>query len=226
MTPAAWSELIDSYVSGRLSADSFKRRFSEAFGAAIARRAAVPASVQELAYVVDAYAGDPMARGHDVADDADLMRAARAALASIGAGATTTSPPPRPEFEGPIHAPVDPAEVEAQMRHAAGRIRTTMALGCGLGLAYLAIMALQVFAIADQVQNLTGIGAVLSSIAAVFLTFIPIVGGVIAYFGATDVWKWSHWIAGLLFIVAPFATLLLGWGQRAAFRVLHARGRR
>ena len=69
MTPAQWRELIDAYVSGRISADAFKRRFTEAFEGAVASRAPTPAPVQDLAYTVEAYAGDPTARGHDVADD-------------------------------------------------------------------------------------------------------------------------------------------------------------
>jgi hypothetical protein len=36
MTPLEWRALVDAYVGGRLSADTFKRRFVEAFEAAVA----------------------------------------------------------------------------------------------------------------------------------------------------------------------------------------------
>lgn len=223
MTPSAWIELIDSYVAGRLSADSFKRRFTEAFQDAVNRRAAVPAGVQDLAFVVEAYAGDPMARGHDVADDEDLMRAARATIASLG-GPARSPEPPRMDQAGSI--PPTSRDFEAERQRAVKHLGATLAVGCGMAIAYLAIMILQIFAIADQVQSVTGIGAVLSSIGALMLTLMPLIGGVIAYFGATDVWQWSPWAAGLLFIVLPMTTLIVGWLRRADVRVWRQGGRR
>jgi hypothetical protein len=83
MTPLEWRALVDAYVGGRLSADTFKRRFVEAFEAAVAERASVPRSVQELYFTVEAYGGDPMGRGHDVADDAAMAEAARRALGQL-----------------------------------------------------------------------------------------------------------------------------------------------
>lgn len=215
MTPQQWSELIESYVAGRLSADSFKRRFSEAFNAAVERRLSVPNGVQELAYVVEAYAGDPMARGHDVTDDADLERAARAALRELGwrEEAAAAGEQARVEREVIIEG-VDPEAARAQMRQAAFTVGAIGAAGCLLALLYVGIGVVQLFAVAEQIQRVTDMGPVIATIGGVLLAFIPIVGGLIAYFGATDGWGWPNLVAGLVFFAFPIAIMTIGFLQR------------
>ena len=44
---------------------------------------------------------------------------------------------------------------------------------------------------------------VIATAIAFLVTFIPVVGGVIAFFGAMDVWGWNPWIAGILFLAVP-----------------------
>jgi hypothetical protein len=43
-----------------------------------------------------------------------------------------------------------------------------------------------------------------------FVAFTPIVGSIVAFLGATDVWRWANWVAALVFLVAPTLTLLGG----------------
>lgn len=210
MTPAAWRELIDAYASGRISADAFKRRFVEAFEAAVASRAPTPAAVQELAYTVEAYAGDPTARGHDVADDEDLQRAARKALAHLPVDADTAAP------SAPAISPEDLAQAHARMRGAAIGFGAVGAMGCFIVALWLAIGVLQFFAVADQIKSVTDWPAALATIAAVPLAFVPVVGSVIAFFGAKDVWAWEPWLAALAFLALPLASLLGGGGVMRA----------
>lgn len=211
MSPAAWAELIASYVSGRLSADSFKRRFEEAFTIAVEQRLRVPAGIQALAYVVQAYAGDPMARGHDVADDADMMRAARAALAEL-APAQIDAPQDQVIIES-----IDPEAMRGQARRMAFTVGAFGLAGCALALCYVGIGVLQLFAVADQIQRVTDLGPVVATLGGLALAFIPIIGGTIAYFGATDGWGWPNLVAGLVFFAFPVAILTLGFLRRRTF---------
>lgn len=210
MSAGAWRELIEAYVEGRLSADAFKRRFNEAFQAAVSTRAPTPAAVQDLAYTVEAYAGDPTARGHDVADDEDLQRAARKALSFLPADAAATAP------SGYAIPAEDIEAAQARMRGAAISIGTVGFAGCAVALLWLAIGVLQFFAVAAQIQGVTDWGPAPSTLIAIPLAFIPIVGSVIAFFGAKDVWGWEPWLAALAFLAIPLASLLGGGGVMRA----------
>ena len=211
MTPAQWRELIDAYVSGRISADAFKRRFSEAFETAVATRAPTPPPVQELAYTVDAYAGDPTARGHDIADDEDLQKAARRALSLLPAEAGAA-----PEMTPSGVSPDDIRAARERMRGAAIGFGAVGAAGCFVGALWLAIGVLQFFAVAAQIQHFTNWGPAPSTIVAVPLAFVPVAGSVVAFFGAKDVWGWAPWLAAVAFLAIPLASLLGGGGLMRA----------
>jgi MFS family permease len=210
MTEAQWRELIDSYVAGRLSADSFKRRFLEAFSA----QRLVPSAIQDLFFVVDAYGGDPMGRGHDVTDDAQLMVAARRALLGLAPPETASSGPgPRPA--GPQTPP--PGVAGRPPLGVPPRLAAGIGMGCAVAATWAAVGILQVFAIAEQVDRVAHLGPVLSTVAAFVLTFIPVVGSVIAFFGAMDGWQWAPWLAGLVFLALPLTFQLgslLAWRSR------------
>jgi hypothetical protein len=161
---------------------------------------------------VEAYAGDPMARGHDVADDEDLQRAARKALSFLPADAATTAP-----AGGGYAIPAEDIEAaQARMRGAAISIGTVGFAGCAVALLWLAIGVLQFFAVAAQIQGVTDWGPAPSTLIAIPLAFIPIVGSVIAFFGAKDVWGWEPWLAALAFLAIPLASLLGGGGVMRA----------
>ncbi len=211
MGEGQWRELIESYVAGRLSADSFKRRFLEAFAAS----RLVPQAIQDLYFTVEAYAGDPTGRGNDVADDAGLMVAARRALLRLAPNPDATAPPP-PRMEEPPRAAGPRGPLRAPPALAAG-----LGLGCLLIGAWIGVGILQVFAIAAQMNSLLRLGEVLSTVAAFVLTFVPVVGSVVAFFGAKDVWQWSPLAAGLVFLVLPIAAQtfsILSWRRRPRLR--------
>ena len=212
MTPAQWRELIDAYVSGRISADAFKRRFTEAFEGAVSTRAPTPAPVQDLAYTVEAYAGDPTARGHDIADDEDLQRSARRALALLpGDGAAGAQAAP-----GAGVSAQDMRAARERMRGAAISFGAVGAAGCVVALLWLAIGVLQFFAVAAQIQHVTQWGPAPSTLIAAPLAFLPVVGSVVAFFGAMDVWRWEPWMAAVAFLAVPLASLLGGGGVMRA----------
>jgi len=210
MTPAQWRELIDAYVSGRISADAFKRRFNEAFASAVSARAPTPAPVQDLAYTVEAYAGDPTARGHDVADDEDLQRAARRALSLLPA--SVDAAPGAQPMPGATVSAEDMRAARDRMRGAAVGFGAVGAAGCAVALLWLAVCVLQFFAVAAQIQSVTQWGPAPSTLIAIPLAFVPVVGSVVAFFGAMDVWRWEPWIAAVAFLAVPLVSLLGGGG--------------
>ncbi len=65
------------------------------------------------------------------------------------------------------------------------------------GVAYILIGFAQLFAIQDWFINSWGWGSIFSFIAALFVTYIPILGSVLGVMGAHDYWGWS-WVASLL----------------------------
>lgn len=203
MDEGQWRDLIESYVAGRLSAHSFKRRFIESF----AGSRFVPAAIQDLYFTVDAYAGDPLGRGEDIADDAAMMVAARRCLLRLApSGAAPPPPAPPPGAGGPRPA------LRAPPGFAAG-----LGLGCVLIALWAAVGILQIFAIAEQVDRVTAFGPVISTVSAAFLTFVPIVGSVIAFFGAKDGWQWAPWVAALVFLALPITAQTLSvltWRRR------------
>lgn len=64
--------------------------------------------------------------------------------------------------------------------------------------AYFAIGLAQLFAIQDWFIGALGWGSVLSFIAGIFVTYIPLVGSALGVIGAHDYWGWT-W-TGALFL--------------------------
>jgi hypothetical protein len=209
MTPLDWRQLIEAFVEGRLGADAFRRRFLEAFEACVAARAPVPAPVQTLYFTVEAYGGDPMGRGHDVTDDADLAHAARQAFETL-AGEPELARDPRVRAD---EIEVARAEADRRQRRAALTLSAFGALGCAAAIAYLLIGVLQLFAAAAQVQAVLGWGPAPATLAGLMLAFIPVVGSMVAFFGAKDVWDWPLWAAAAVFFAIPALTIFGGWRQ-------------
>lgn len=213
MGHADWAALISAFVEGRLGADTFKRRFLEAFASAARERRAVSPKVQALYFVVEDYAGDPMGRGHAVSDDADLLAAARAALIELHelAPPEPATPPPTVETATPEPPPRVVVFGVGGGDEARRRIAVFSGAGCVLGVAYVLVGVLQFFAVSAQMESLTGWGPAPSTIAGAVLAFIPIVGSVIAFFGARDVWDWAWPVAAAAFFAFPLAAYLGGW---------------
>jgi hypothetical protein len=82
-------------------------------------------------------------------------------------------------------------------------------------IAWLAIVLMQFFAAAAQVESVTDWGPGPSAVIGLMLALVPIVGSVTAFFGAKDVWNW-HWaLAAIVFFAFPAATYITGWRQWA-----------
>lgn len=228
MGSSEWRALLTAFLEGRLSAATFAKRFSEAFDVVVKTRQPVPPRIQDLYFVVEAYAGDPMGRGHDVTDDQDLRAAAAAALAALpeaepvfaddGVAAGGWAPGADARQRGTtagggptIHRP-DPRreDVRKDVRRAAFTLGAFGAAGCLVILAWLAVGVLQFFAASAQIDALLKIGPAPSAILGLFVAFTPVLGSVVAFFGAKDVWQWPTWAAAVVFLVAPTLTLLGG----------------
>lgn len=215
MSPADWRALISAFLEGRLSAATFAKRFSEAFDQVVRDRRPVPPRIQDLYFIVEAYAGDPMGRGHDVSDDQDLRAAAAAALAALPEPAAgpelETAPGARPQPEIIIATYEPPREeVRRDVRRAAFTLGAIGAAGCLIAIAWAAVGVMQFFAASAQIDALFGIGPAPSAILGLIVAFTPIVGSVVAFFGAKDVWMWPTWAAAIVFLVAPTLTLIGG----------------
>lgn len=225
MGSSEWRALLTAFLEGRLSAATFAKRFSEAFDVVVKTRQPVPPRIQDLYFVVEAYAGDPMGRGHDVTDDQDLRAAAAAALAALPeaepayadeaapGGWAPDAAAQRPDAAGgpTIYGP-DPRreDMRKEVRRAAFTLGAFGAAGCLVILAWLTVGILQFFAASAQIDALLKLGPAPSAILGLFVAFTPVLGSIVAFFGAKDVWQWPTWGAALVFLVAPTLTLLGG----------------
>jgi len=200
MSPAEWRALLEAFVNGRISADAFHRRFFEGWHAS-GSGSRVPAAIETLFMTVEAYSEDPELRNSYSASEEEMLAAARKALAELreaGAGLTGART-------------YDRARTREDMRRFQVSLSRLAGLGCFIALAWIGLCLLQIFAVSDQIQSVLEWPAALATLAGVVLAFVPIVGNIIAFFGATDVWGWETWIAAVVFFAAPAATLLSGW---------------
>ncbi len=198
MTPAEWRALIEAFLDDRLSAEAFARRFLEAWRAARDRAEPAPAAIQRLAAVVEAYS--PTARaGHPFeATSAQLRAGAQDALFMLDADS------------GAPHT-YDRARARDEWRRLRMQVGGCTGLGCIIGIAWLGLCALQVFAVSDQIQHVLGWSAAPATLVGLFLAFVPVLGNVLAFYGARDVWTWDPVVAAVVFFAAPAMTLISGW---------------
>ena len=68
-----------------------------------------------------------------------------------------------------------------------------------LGIAYVVIGLIQLFAIMDGLAYALGIHQFFAAILAFFITYIPLIGSIAGIHGAVNVWDWSLLQAGALF---------------------------
>jgi Bacterial self-protective colicin-like immunity len=198
MTAADWRALLEAFLDARLSADAFARRFVEAWREARERAEAVPQSIQRLASVVEIFS--PTARpGHPFeASEAQMREAAQEALRTLETdvgGART----------------YDRARAREEWRRLRLQVSGCAGLGCVIALVWVALCLLQIFAVSDQIQAHLGWSAAPAAFAGLVLAFIPVLGNVLAFFGAKDVWGWDPLLAVIVFFAAPAATILSGW---------------
>ena len=90
--------------------------------------------------------------------------------------------------------------------------------GCIIAVIWFALCLLQWAAVTAQVQKEFEWNAVPAALVGLVLAFIPIIGNLIAFFGAKDIWGWPLWIAAIVFFAAPAATMISGWSRYRRYR--------
>jgi hypothetical protein len=99
------------------------------------------------------------------------------------------------------------------MRGTVFRIGAVGGAGCLVALLWLTIGVLQFFAVAAQMQSVLDWGPAPSTLVALPIAFVPVVGSVTAFFGAKDVWGWAPWMAAVAFLAIPAISILGGWSS-------------
>ena len=199
MTAADWRALIEAYLDGRLSAEAFMRRFIESWRAT---GGAVPHAIAAMQAAVEAFEAQVAeVREEGAINDDELRQAAQRALANL-----RDEPTVAPHTYDRTRAREDVRRFQIQVAGCAG-------LGCVIALAWLALCVLQVFVVIEWIDHAFDLPALLSTIIGAVLAFVPIVGNVLAFLGATEIWNWPTWLAALVFFAAPAVTLLSGWSR-------------
>ena len=75
-------------------------------------------------------------------------------------------------------------------------------------LCFLGLGIVQWFAIVDGLSYWWDISGFVAYILSFFIAYIPLLGTIAGFIGAIDVWGWSMFNAGLLFL-GPFAIAIL-----------------
>lgn len=197
MTIADWRALIEAYLDGRLSAEAFMRRFIEAWTAG----GALPSAVTALQSAVEAFEAEVSAAREEgaVADD-DLRQAAARALADLS--------------EAPSVAPhtFDRTRAREDMRRFQVRMNGCAGIGCLIALIWIGLCVLQINYVSVEIQTVFAWDPWPSAVLGFFLAFVPILGNVLAFLGATHE-GWPNWLAAIVFFAAPAVTMLSGWSR-------------
>ena len=195
MTSLEWRALIEAYLDGRLSAEAFMRRFIEAWTAG----GVIPPAIASLQVAVEAFeTAVAAAREEGAVSDDDLRQAGRRALADLREGVA-------PHTFDRTRAREDMRRFQVQMSGCAG-------LGCVIALIWIGLCVLQIYFVSEWIQGELGWGAWPSAFAGFFLAFVPVLGNVLAFLGATQE-GWPTLNAALVFFAAPAATMLSGWSR-------------
>ncbi len=196
MTPADWRALIEAYLDGRLSAEAFMRRFIEAWQHS---PAPIPGAIQRLQPHVEAFEAEVnAAREEGAVNDDELRQAARRALVNLG-----DDVPVSPHTFDRTRAREEVRRFEIRMKRLAG-------LGCLIAFIWVALCVLQINYVIEWLYANAIQSVWLSAVIGFFLAFVPIVGNLLAFLGATQA-GWPIWVAALIFFAAPAATLISGW---------------
>jgi len=196
VTPADWRALIEAYLDGRLSAEAFMRRFVEAWQAA---RGGVPQAIAGLQPHVEAFEAQVNeAREEGAVNDDELRQAAERALYNLHEDISVA-----PHTFDRTRAREEIRRFRVQMTGCAG-------IGCAIALIWVALCVLQIYFVSEWIQQAFDWGAWPSAVVGFILAFVPVLGNVLAFLGATQE-GWPAWIAAIVFFAAPAATLFSGW---------------
>jgi hypothetical protein len=200
MTLADWRALIEAYLDGRLSAEAFMRRFIEGWTAG----GPLPPPIVALQVAVEQFEAQVNeAREEGAVDDDVLRQAAQRSLSGLSEAS-----------DGPTIAPhtFDRTRAREDMRRFQVRMTGCAGMGCVLVLAWIGLCVLQIYFVSEWVQREFEWGAWPSAVAGFVLAFVPIIGNVLAFLGATHE-GWPEWLAAIVFFAAPAATLISGWSR-------------
>lgn len=198
MTAADWRALIEAYLDGRLSAEAFMRRFVEAWRTA---RGAVPRAIATLQPHVEAFEAQVAeAREEGAANDDELRQAAQRGLSNLSEEPTVAA-----------HT-FDRTRAREDMRRFQVRVSRLAGVGCLIAFAWVALCLLQINYVIEWIHTHLELGVWLSAIVGFFLAFVPVIGNVLAFLGATEA-DWPTWLAAIVFFAAPAVTLLSGWSR-------------
>lgn len=198
MTPQEWRALLEAYLDGRLSAEAFTRRFVDAWRTG----GVVPRAIGALQVAVEAFEADMLAAGEEGAsNDDDLRQAVSLAIASL-------------REEGPIPSAhtFDRVRAREDIRRFQINANRLVGIGCLIAAVWVALCVLQIYFVSEFIQQNTQWGAWPSALAGFFLAFVPVIGNVLAFAGATQE-GWPAWLAAIVFFAAPALTMLSGWSR-------------
>jgi hypothetical protein len=82
--------------------------------------------------------------------------------------------------------------------------------GCLIAFSWIALCVLQINDVIDWINANANENVWLSALIGFFLAFVPVIGNLLAFLGATQE-GWPLWVAALIFFAAPAATLISGW---------------
>jgi hypothetical protein len=198
VTPADWRALIEAYLDGRLSAEAFMRRFVEGWTASGGRVPGAIASLQPHVEAFEAQVLDVQEEG--VVNEDELRQAAQRALSMLD---EDTGPAVAAHTFDRTRAREDVRRFQVQMSGCVG-------VGCVIALIWVALCILQIYFVSEWIQAEFEWGAWPSAVIGFVLAFVPIIGNVLAFLGATQE-GWPAWLAAIIFFAAPAATLISGW---------------
>jgi hypothetical protein len=199
VTGGDWRALIDAYLDGRLSAEAFARRFVESRRGS--RGQAVPHAIQDLLVTVEAFEADVLeAQEEGAVSDDELRNAAQRARANL-----SEEPPVAPHT-------FDRTRAREEMRRFQVHTAGCAGVGCFIAALWVALCVLQIYYVSEWIAANTPFGTWPSAVIGFVLAFVPVIGNVLAFLGATQE-GWEAWLAAIVFFAAPAATILSGWSR-------------
>ncbi len=196
MTSADWRALIEAYLDGRLSPEAFARRFLEGVRSA----AGGPQAIADLFPVVEAFDAEAQRADGYTTNDDDMRMGASRALSAL-----SDEPAIQPHTFDRTRAREEFRRFQVQMTGCAG-------IGCAIFALWVGLCVLQIYYVSEWIQEAFDWGAWPSAVFGFILAFVPIIGNVLAFLGATQE-GWATWAAAIVFFAAPAATLLTGWSR-------------
>jgi hypothetical protein len=202
MTAADWRALIEAYLDGRLSAEAFMRRFMEAW-----RAGPAPRAIADIYPHVEAFEADVSAAGEEGSvNDDEMAAAARQALAWLN------------DAPGVSAHTFDRSRTREDLRRFGFQMGGCAGVGCLIAIVWLALCILQINYVIVELQTVFGAQApVVWAFFGFVLAFVPILGNVLAFLGATHS-GWAPLLAAFVFFAAPAVTMLTGWSRWRSYR--------